>query len=125
MTFHSACCRILRRDIERMGYTRSFTIYDTSDSERIMKEIIKDMGLDDKTFPAKYVLGAISKEKDKMVSPQEMLERAEGTNDLRALHIAKAYVKYQTRLKDNNALDFDDIIYVTVKLLLDHEDVRT
>ena len=125
MTFHSACCRILRRDIERMGYTRSFTIYDTSDSERIMKEIIKDMGLDDKTFPAKYVLGAISKEKDKMVSAQEMLERAEGTNDLRALHIARAYMKYQTKLKDNNALDFDDIIYVTVKLLMDHEDVRS
>ena len=90
-----------------------------------MKEIIKDMGMDDKTFPAKYVLGAISKEKDKLVSPQKMLERAEEANDLRALHIARAYVKYQTRLKDNNALDFDDIIYVTVKLLLDHEDVRT
>ena len=124
MTFHSACCRILRRDIERLGYTRSFTIYDSSDSERIMKEIIKDMGLDDKTFPAKYVLGAISREKDKMVSPQQMLERAEGSNDLRALHIARAYVKYQTQLKDNNALDFDDIIYVTVKLLQEHEDVR-
>ena len=124
MTFHSACCRILRRDIERMGYTRSFTIYDSADSERIMKDIIKDMGLDDKTFPAKYVLGAISKEKDKMVSPQEMLERAEGSNDLRALHIARAYVKYQTQLKDNNALDFDDIIYVTVKLLLENEDVK-
>ncbi len=124
MTFHSACCRILRRDIERMGYSRSFTIYDSSDSERIMKDIIKDMGLDDKTFPAKYVLGAISKEKDKMVSPQEMLERAENSNDLRALHIARAYVKYQTRLKDNNALDFDDIIYVTVKLLLENEDVK-
>ena len=124
MTFHSACCRILRRDIERMGYTRSFTIYDSSDSERIMKDIIKDMGLDDKTFPAKYVLGAISKEKDKMVSPQEMLERAENSNDLRALHIAKAYVKYQSQLKDNNALDFDDIIYVTVKLLLENEDVK-
>ena len=124
MTFHSACCRILRRDIERMGYTRSFTIYDTSDSERIMKEIIKDMGLDDKTFPAKYVLGAISKEKDQMTSPQEMQERAENSNDLRALHIAKAYVKYQARLKDNNALDFDDIIYITVKLLQEHEDVR-
>ena len=124
MTFHSACCRILRRDIERMGYTRSFTIYDTSDSERIMKDIIKDMGLDDKTFPAKYVLGAISKEKDKMVSPQEMLDRAERTGDIRALHIARAYVKYQTRLKDNNALDFDDIIYVTVKLLLENEDVK-
>ena len=124
MTFHSACCRILRRDIERMGYTRSFTIYDSSDSERVMKEIIKDMGLDDKTFPAKYVLGAISREKDKMVSPQEMLERAERTGDIRALHIAKAYVKYQTQLKDNNALDFDDIIYVTVNLLQEHEDVK-
>ena len=124
MTFHSACCRILRRDIERMGYTRSFTIYDTSDSERIMKEIIRDMGLDDKTFPAKYVLGAISKEKDRMISPQEMLDTAERTGDIRALHIARAYVKYQSRLKDNNALDFDDIIYVTVRLLLEHEDVR-
>ena len=125
MTFHSACCRILRRDIERMGYSRSFTIYDSSDSERIMKDIIKDMGLDDKTFPARFVLGAISKEKDKMVSPQQMLERAEATGDIRALHIARAYVKYQTQLKDNNALDFDDIIYVTVQLLQQHEDVRT
>ena len=125
MTFHSACCRILRRDIERMGYTRSFTIYDTSDSERIMKEIVQDMGLDDKTFPPKYVLGAISREKDNMVSPQEMLDRAEKTGDIRALHIARAYAKYQSRLKDNNALDFDDIIYVTVRLLMEHEDVRT
>ena len=125
MTFHSACCRILRRDIERMGFTRSFTIYDTDDSARIMKEIIRDMGLDDKTFPAKYVLGAISREKDKMVSPQQMLERAEQSGDLWALHIARAYVKYQTRLKENNALDFDDIIYITVRLLTEHEDVRS
>ncbi len=124
MTFHSACCRILRREIERMGYTRSFTIYDTSDSERIMKEIVRDMGLDDKTFPPKYVLGAISKEKDNMVSPDDMLDRAERTGDIRALHIAMAYQKYQTQLKDNNALDFDDIIYVTVRLLLEHEDVK-
>ena len=124
MTFHSACCRILRRDIERMGYTRSFTIYDTTDSERIMKDIIKDMGLDDKTFPAKYVLAAISKEKDRMVSAEEMLDRAERSGDIRALHVARAYEKYQTRLKDNNALDFDDIIYVTVQLLLQNEDLR-
>ena len=123
MSFHSACCRILRRDIERMGFTRSFTIYDSSDSERIMKEIIKDMELDDKTFPAKYVLGAISREKDKMVSPGEMLDRAERTGDIRAQHIARAYGKYQTRLKDNNALDFDDIIYITVQLLQQNEDV--
>lgn len=124
MTFHSACCRILRRDIERMGYDRSFTIYDSADAERIMKDIIKDMGLDDKTFPAKYVLAAISKEKDNMVSPQQMLDRAHGSNDIRSLHIAKAYSKYQAQLKDNNALDFDDIIYITVRLLQEHEDVR-
>ena len=124
MTFHSACCRILRRDIERMGYTRSFTIYDSSDSERVMKDIIKDMGLDDKTFPAKLVLSAISKEKDKMTTPEELLERAEASNDLRTLHIARAYMKYQARLKENNALDFDDIICVTVRLLQEYEEVR-
>ena len=124
MTFHSACCRILRRDIERMGYSRSFTIYDSSDSERVMKDIIKDMGLDDKTFPAKVVLNAISKEKDNLTTPDQLLERAEQTNDLRILHIARAYQKYQARLKENNALDFDDIICVTVRLLQEHEDVR-
>ena len=83
MTFHSACCRILRREIERMGYSKSFTIYDASDSERIMKEIIRDMGLDDKTFPAKYVLSVISREKDKMVTPEQLLDRAEASGDLR------------------------------------------
>ena len=124
MTFHSACCRILRREIERMGYSRSFTIYDASDSERVMKDVIKDMGLDDKTFPAKVVLGAISKEKDNLTSPQDLLDRAEAANDIRLLHIARAYEKYQTRLRDNNALDFDDIICVTVRLLQEHEEVR-
>ncbi len=125
MTFHSACCRILRRDIERMGYTRSFTIYDAQDSERVMKNIIKDMGLDDKTFPAKYVLSIISRQKDKMISPQQMLEDIEVTNDLRMLHVARAYDRYQRALQENNALDFDDIIFVTVRLLQEHEDVRT
>lgn len=124
MTFHSACCRILRRDIDRLGYTGHFTIYDTSDSERVMKEIIKDMGLDDKTFPVKYVLGAISREKDAMTTPERMLERAENVNDLRARHIARAYKTYQQRLKENNALDFDDIIFLTVKLLQENEDIR-
>ena len=124
MTFHSACCRILRRDIERMGYDKSFTIYDSSDSERVMKDIIKDMGLDDKTFPAKVVLNAISKEKDQLTTPEDLLRRAEETNDLRILHIARAYQRYQKQLKDNNALDFDDIICVTVRLLQEHEDVR-
>ncbi|MBR4109917.1 MAG: UvrD-helicase domain-containing protein [Oscillospiraceae bacterium] len=125
MTFHSACCRILRRDIERIGFTCSFTIYDASDSERVMKDIIKNMGLDDKTFPAKYVLSVISREKDKLVSADEMLEHIENSNEFRMLHIARAYQKYQKTLKENNALDFDDIIYYTVKLLQEHEDVRT
>ena len=124
MTFHSACCRILRRDIDRLGYDRSFTIYDTSDSERIMKDIIRDMGLDDKTFPPKYVLNIIGKEKDKLVFPDDLMERAENQKDQKFIYIARAYKKYQTRLKDNNAVDFDDIIALTVRLLQEHEDVR-
>ena len=124
MTFHSACCRILRRDIESMGYTRSFTIYDTSDSERVMKGILKELDMDEKTFPPKYVLGAISRQKDQMISPEEMLEAAERSGDLRAQYIGKAYEKYQKQLKENNALDFDDIIYVTVQLLQSNEAVR-
>ena len=124
MTFHSACCRILRRDIEAMGYTRSFTIYDTADSERVMKGILKDLDMDEKTFPPKYVLGAISRQKDRMISAGEMLQSAENSGDIRAKYIARAYEKYQTQLKENNALDFDDIIYVTVQLLQQNEEIR-
>ena len=124
MTFHSACCRILRRHAELLGYAGSFTIYDTADSERVMKEIIRDMGMDDKTFPAKYVLGIISKEKDAMTTPEEMLQRAEENGNYQAIHVAQAYQKYQRQLKDNNAVDFDDIILLTVRLLQENEDVR-
>ena len=125
MTFHSACCRILRRDIERLGYARSFTIYDAADSERMMKDIIKEMGLDDKTFPAKYVLNIISREKDNMISPEEMIDRIESSGDMRLYQVAKAYQRYQVKLKENNALDFDDIIFKTVELLQQNEDIRT
>ncbi len=124
MTFHSACCRLLRRDIDRLGYTRSFTIYDTADSERVMKEIIKDMGLDDKTFPAKMVLSLISRQKDAMRSPEECAREAKDSGDLRLGQVAKCYRRYQTQLKENNAVDFDDIIYLTVKLLQENEDMR-
>ena len=124
MTFHAACCRILRRDIELLGYTPRFTIYDTADSERLMKEILKDMDLDEKTFPARYVLSLISREKDKMVTPEGMAERLENTNDLRLQPVAQAYKKYQTRLKENNALDFDDLICKTVELLQRFPEVR-
>lgn len=123
MTFHSACCRILRRDIEKLGYSNSFTIYDTADSERIMKEIIKDMGLDDKTFPAKMALSIISREKDRMVGPDEMMEHIKTSQDMRLYHVARAYKRYQTKLKENDALDFDDIIFKTVELFRKNEDV--
>ncbi len=125
MTFHSACCRILRRDAEKIGYSSHFTIYDTADSERVMKDVIKEMGLDDKTFPAKYVLSIISREKDRMTTPEKLMQRAEMAGDHRARHVAKAYQMYQTRLKENNAVDFDDIILLTVRLLQEYEDVRT
>lgn len=125
MTFHAACCRILRRDIERIGYSRSFTIYDTSDSERLMKGIIADLGLDEKVLSAKLALNIISKEKDNMVTPGQLLQNAEQTNDFRMRYVARAYQIYQMKLKENNALDFDDIIFKTVELLQQHEDVRT
>ena len=124
MTFHAACCRILRRDIELLGYTRSFTIYDTADSERVMKDILKDMGLDDKTFPAKMVLSVISRQKDRMISPEECAAAAREQSDARMTQIAKCYRRYQSQLAENNALDFDDIIYLTVRLLQEHEQVR-
>ena len=137
MTFHSACCRILREDyrypyndppvanIQHLGYSRNFTIYDTSDSEKVMKDIIKDMGLDDKTFPAKLVLSIISRQKDRMISPEECARTAKEQNDVRMTQIAKCYRRYQAQLKENDAVDFDDIIYLTVKLLQEHEEIRS
>ena len=124
MTFHAACCRILRRYIDRCGYTSSFTIYDTSDSERLMKEILRDQGLDDKTYPPRYVLSVIGRQKDRLISPEEMEEDSRSASDYRIVQIARVYGIYQKRLKDNNALDFDDILYVTVKLLQQDREVR-
>ena len=124
MTFHSACCRILRREIERLGYERSFTIYDSADSEKVMKEVIQDMGLDDKSFPAKSVLSAISSAKDRMIDPQQYMKNARSSTDFRADRIGRAYEEYQKRLKAANALDFDDIILLTVRLLQEFEEVR-
>ncbi len=124
MTFHSACCRILRREIDRLGYDRSFTIYDSADSEKVMKEIIQDMGLDDKSFSAKSVLSAISTAKDKMVSPEQYCISARSSTDFRADRIGRAYLEYQKRLKAANAVDFDDIILLTVRLLQEFDEVR-
>ena len=136
MTFHSACCRILREDydyrnhdipqanITHLGYSRNFTIYDSADSEKVMKDIIKDMGLDDKTFPAKLVLSVISRQKDQMISPEACAMTAREQHDVRMTQIAKCYRRYQTQLRENDAVDFDDIIYLTVRLLQENEAIR-
>lgn len=124
MTFHSACCRILRREIERLGYTGSFTIYDMTDAERVMKEILKDMNLDEKSFPPKLFLNLISRAKDQMQSPEEFDRIAAASGDFRMEKAAVAYREYQKRLKEANAVDFDDIILLTVQILQEYEDVR-
>ena len=123
-TFHSACVRMLRRDIDRLGFDRSFTIYDTADSERVIKDIVKDFNLDDKAFSARTVLGYISRAKDAMLSGADYLTQCEKSGDLRLVKIAKVYVEYERRLKEANALDFDDIILDTVRLLQKFDDVR-
>ncbi len=125
MTFHSACCRILRRDIERLGYDRSFTIYDTSDSERVIKDVLRDMSLDEKVFAPRMVLSQISRAKDKRLDPIGFERTAAFSGDYRMEKIALIYAEYQKRLKEANALDFDDIILKTVELLESFEDVRT
>ena len=122
MTFHSACCRILRREIERIGYDRSFTIYDTADSERVIKEILRDRNLDEKIFPPRTVLGMISKAKDQMAGPTAFA--ADVGDDYRLKRIAELYDEYQKRLRASNAVDFDDIILLTVQILQEFEDVR-
>ncbi|MPM18412.1 ATP-dependent DNA helicase PcrA [bioreactor metagenome] len=123
-TFHSACVRILRRDIERLGFPRSFTIYDNDDSLRVIKDILKDQNLDDKAFPPRTVLGYISRAKDQMELARAFLARCEAQGDLRMKKIGSVYLEYESRLRRAGALDFDDLILQTVRLLLECEDVR-
>ena len=123
-TFHSACVRILRRDIHRLGFASSFTIYDTDDSLRVVKDCLKDLNLDDKQFPPRSVLGYISRAKDAMKLAEDYLAECEKSGDFRLEKIAKVYVEYQRRLREANALDFDDLILHTVRLLQQFEDVR-
>ena len=123
MTFHSACVRILRRDIDRLGFDRSFTIYDSSDSQSLMKRILKELELDDKTFPYRTVLSAISRAKGERLTAEAYYEAAEKSGDIRKKHIGRAYLEYSNRLKAANALDFDDLILFTVELLNEYEDI--
>lgn len=120
-TFHSACVRILRREAGRLGFPQSFTIYDSDDQQRTMKEVYKSLNVDDKFLPLKAALNAIGRMKDKMISPKEAMSAPENT---REGLIAKVYDAYQKRLLKAGAFDFDDLIYSTVQLLRDCPDVQ-
>ena len=123
-TFHSACVRILRREAERLGFSRNFTIYDTADSQSLMKRILKELDIDDKMFPHRSVLAQISKAKDDMISPEEYLAAAKLAYDSRKIRIGELYQTYDKRLREADAMDFDDLILNTVRLLRDHDDIR-
>lgn len=120
-TFHSACVRILRRDGDRLGFPKSFAIYDGDDQKRAMKEVYKDTGVDEKFIPIKTALGQISRMKDQLISPESA---AEAAHDTRNRMVAKLYAAYAKRLKNAGAMDFDDLIYHTVCLLRDDAEVR-
>ena len=122
-TFHSACVRILRRDIDRLGFDKDFTIYDTDDSKRVIKDVLKEKNLDEKTYPPRSVLAAISHSKDQYESIEDFARRAEAANDWRMKDYAKIYAAYEKRLRTANALDFDDIIYHAVTLLRQEPEV--
>lgn len=124
-TFHSACVRMLRRDISRLGYSQSFTIYDTSDSLSLIKRILKEFALDEKTYQPRSVLSQISRLKDDMQSPADYADAAEKSfGDVRKKSVSAIYAEYEKRLKAANSLDFDDIILLTVKLLISYPDIR-
>ena len=120
-TFHSACVRILRREITALGYGNDFTIYDSDDSQRMIKSVMTELDVSEKQFAPKIVLNEISFSKDRMTSPEEMKKNA--GQDFRKKVIARIYELYQQRMQTANALDFDDILTLTVKLFEKFPDV--
>ncbi|MGL6105616.1 ATP-dependent helicase [Romboutsia sp.] len=120
-TFHSCCVRILRKDINRIGYNRSFVIYDSSDQVTLVKDCLKELNLSDKVFEPKVIISTISGAKDKLYSPKQF--KAMHLSDNRMSKIADIYALYQDRLKRNSALDFDDLIYKTVELFKSDKEV--
>ncbi len=121
-TFHSSCARILRRYGESIGYSNHFTIYDTDDSKRVMKQVQRLLSIDDKMLPHKTILKEISNAKDQLISPDEYIEQA--GSDFRLKKIGEAYKLYQKQLKSADAMDFDDMIYNTVVLLETNSEAR-
>ncbi len=121
-TFHSACVRILRRNADALGFVSNFTIYDADDALRALKEVYKQLQVDDKFLPHRSAMNAISSLKDKMISPEDALAQSE--NNAKTALVAKIYDAYAKRLKAAGAMDFDDLIYHTVHLLKNNKEVR-
>ena len=121
-TFHSACVRILRRDIGWIGFDTNFAIYDTEDQKSLMKSVCKQLQVDTKLYKERALMSAISEAKDELVSPQEFALRAQG--NFRQETVARVYAEYQRQLKSSNALDFDDLIMKTVELLQSDPEVK-
>ena len=120
-TFHSGCAKILRRDIEKLGYTRSFTIYDDDDQMSALKEILKKLNIDDKFLPPREIKGKISDAKNKLLGPQDWFSQSE--RDYRSQLVYDVYQAYEEKLKSSNALDFDDLIVKTLELFAQHPPV--
>ena len=120
-TFHSVCCRILRRDIENLGYERSFTIYDEDDQQRVIKAVLKELDIDEKFLPPKGISIAISDAKNRLMEPDEWLKNSPG--DYRSQKTHDVMIRYEARLRAANALDFDDLLMKTLQLFLDHPPV--
>ncbi len=123
-TFHSACVRILRRDADKLGYPTSFTIYDTADRLAIMKRVIKEQNKDEKMYPAKWVLDVLDRTRNQLLSPSDFAAQAEKTMDFRMKGVAELYKDYAHRLFEAGAMDFDDLLYNTVRLLRGFPEVR-
>ena len=120
-TFHSTCSRILRRFGDRLGYTARFTIYDADDQKRLMKDVMKRLHVDEQFLPVKTVINAVSRAKDELIGPDEFAAQAGA--DFRMANVAKLYQEYQKTLKEYDALDFDDLIFQTVRLFEQEPDV--
>ena len=123
-TFHSACVRILRKHGEYLGFRSDFTIYDTADSASLVKSIVKALDLDEKTYEAKYVLNVISRAKYSGISAEVFCKEAEELNEVKKKNLGSIYREYMRSMYSSNALDFDDLLSFTVKLLKDFDDVR-
>lgn len=120
-TFHSLCVRILRRHIDNLDYQTNFTIYDSDDQKAVVKECLKKLNMDSKQYPERGIMAEISRAKERFISPAEFDREASG--NYRKMQVARVYNEYQTKLKQSNALDFDDLLYKTVELFQFHPEI--